>query len=81
MSELKGPELVAHGELPSVVDVLERSGVVASKSAARRAIAEGGAYLNNERVADPEPGCARPTCCTAGTPWSVAASGRSVLSR
>ena len=26
-------------------------GIVASKSAARRAIAEGGAYLNNEKVA------------------------------
>ena len=37
-----------------MVDVLERSGVVASRSAARRAIAEGGAYLNNARVTDPE---------------------------
>jgi tyrosyl-tRNA synthetase len=27
---------------------------VASKSAARRAIAEGGAYLNNEKVTDPD---------------------------
>jgi tyrosyl-tRNA synthetase len=54
VEELNGPELVAAGELPSVVDVLERSGVVASKSAARRAIAEGGAYLNNERVGDPD---------------------------
>ena len=33
---------------------LERSGVVASKGAARRAIAEGGAYLNNRRVTDPD---------------------------
>lgn len=37
-----------------MVDVLEASGVVASKSAARRMIAEGGAYLNNEKVTDPE---------------------------
>lgn len=40
--------------LPTVVEVLERSGVVASKGAARRAIAEGGAYLNNAKVSDPE---------------------------
>ncbi len=41
-------------ELPTVADALALSGVVASKSAARRAIAEGGAYLNNEKVTDPE---------------------------
>ena len=48
------PSSPAGDELPSVVDVLERSGVVASKGAARRAIVEGGAYLNNERITDPE---------------------------
>ncbi len=41
-------------ELPTVADALALSAVVASKSAARRAIAEGGAYLNNEKVTDPE---------------------------
>lgn len=30
------------------------SGVVDSKGAARRAITEGGAYLNNEKVTDPD---------------------------
>jgi tyrosyl-tRNA synthetase len=54
VAELNAPELLVDGELPSVVDVLERSGVVASKSAARRTIAEGGAYLNNERISDPD---------------------------
>ena len=44
--------LAAGSELPLVVDVLEASGVVASKSAARRAINEGGAYLNNVKVVD-----------------------------
>ena len=39
--------------LPSVVDALEVAGVVASKSAARRAISEGGAYVNNAKVSDP----------------------------
>jgi len=36
----------------SVVDVLVATGLAESRSAARRAIADGGAYLNNVRVAD-----------------------------
>jgi tyrosyl-tRNA synthetase len=40
------------GPLPAVVDLLVATGLVTSKSAARRAVADGGAYLNNERVAD-----------------------------
>ena len=35
---------------PSVADLMAASGIVPSKSAARRAITEGGAYLNNQRV-------------------------------
>jgi tyrosyl-tRNA synthetase len=35
-----------------VVDVFALSGLVGSKSAARRAIAEGGAYVNNHRIED-----------------------------
>jgi tyrosyl-tRNA synthetase len=44
--------------LPTVVDLMAETGIVASKSAARRAIAEGGAYLNNRKVLteDAEPG-------------------------
>lgn len=34
----------------SVVDLLAATGLVASKSAARRAVAEGGAYVNNRKV-------------------------------
>ena len=34
-----------------VVDALAASGLVASKSAARTAVAQGGAYVNNRRVA------------------------------
>jgi len=45
---------VGAGGAPSVVDALEASGVVASKSAGRRAIAEGGAYVNNTKVTDPD---------------------------
>ncbi|WP_040157345.1 tyrosine--tRNA ligase [Nigerium massiliense] len=51
-TELKAPVVTAGEELPLVVDVLTESGVVASKSAARRAIAEGGAYVNNDKVTD-----------------------------
>ena len=54
VAEIGGVELGIFDEPPSLVDVLERSGVVQSRSAARRAILEGGAYVNNRRVADPE---------------------------
>ncbi|GAA1372359.1 tyrosine--tRNA ligase [Luteococcus sanguinis] len=53
MKEVGAVEL-PDAELPTVADALALSGVVASKSAARRAIAEGGAYLNNEKVTDPD---------------------------
>lgn len=46
--EVTGPEL------PTVLDALVLSGVCDSKGAARRAITEGGAYLNNVKVSDPE---------------------------
>ena len=46
---------------------MAEAGIVPSKSAARRAIAEGGAYLNNRKVTDagrrPDPA----TCCTAAS--------------
>ena len=40
--------------MPTVADAMVLAGVVASKSAARRAVDEGGAYLNNQKVTDPE---------------------------
>jgi tyrosyl-tRNA synthetase len=42
----------ADGRLPSVADLMAQTGIVSSKSDARRAIAGGGAYLNNRKVAD-----------------------------
>jgi tyrosyl-tRNA synthetase len=42
------------GELPSITGLLQQSGLATSANEARRAIAEGGAYLNNERVTDTE---------------------------
>ncbi len=38
------------GELPLVADLMAATGLVTSKSAARRVINEGGAYLNNRKV-------------------------------
>lgn len=38
--------------MPAVDELFVRAGLVESKGAARRAIKEGGAYLNNERVTD-----------------------------
>ncbi|MBM7787440.1 tyrosine--tRNA ligase [Tenggerimyces flavus] len=46
-----------HASLPSLasyVDLFAATELVASKSAARRTIDEGGAYVNNERVTDPD---------------------------
>lgn len=42
------------GRLPSVAEVLRDTGLAKGLGDARRAISEGGAYLNNERVSDPE---------------------------
>src|SRR3954447_6610760 len=40
--------------MPDIVDLLVAAGLAKSKGEARRTVAEGGAYLNNERVPDPE---------------------------
>ncbi|MEO7126883.1 MAG: tyrosine--tRNA ligase [Nakamurella sp.] len=42
------------GPLSDIAHLLQESGLVASLSEARRTIADGGAYLNNERMSDPE---------------------------
>jgi tyrosyl-tRNA synthetase len=46
------PYEVAAGDLPPVTNLMASAGVVASVSAARRAIEEGGAYVNNVKVTD-----------------------------
>jgi tyrosyl-tRNA synthetase len=48
------------GDVPSVAHLLQLTGLCSSLSDARRTVKEGGAYLNNERVADAEavPGAA-----------------------
>jgi tyrosyl-tRNA synthetase len=44
--------ITVDGELPSVTQLLQRTGLVSSLSEARRTVKEGGAYVNNERVTD-----------------------------
>jgi tyrosyl-tRNA synthetase len=53
LAEVPSATLQASGDaLPPVADLMAEVGIVPSKSAARRAIAEGGAYLNNAKVTD-----------------------------
>jgi len=50
LAELPRTELKQSDEMPTWADLLAATGVVDSKSAARRIIKEGGAYLNNEKI-------------------------------
>ncbi len=45
-------EEIVNGALPAVEDLLVRCGLASSRGQARRTVSEGGAYLNNERVAN-----------------------------
>jgi tyrosyl-tRNA synthetase len=64
LADLSAPTLAAalaeaglvrvSGELPGVAALFKESGLVSSLNEARRTIAEGGAYVNNERVDDAE---------------------------
>ncbi len=51
-TELAADEVVG-GLLPPFDELFARAGLAASKSAARRTIDEGGAYVNNVRIEDP----------------------------
>jgi tyrosyl-tRNA synthetase len=48
------PRAEVGSPLPTISDLLVASGLAESRSAARRIVAEGGAYLNNRRVAEPD---------------------------
>ena len=50
LAELPRAVVSSSEEFPTWVDLLASTGVVDSKSAARRIVKEGGAYLNNEKV-------------------------------
>jgi tyrosyl-tRNA synthetase len=49
-----GVVAIAADPLPAVLDVLIATQLVDSRSAARRAIVEGGVYINNNKVTDPD---------------------------
>jgi tyrosyl-tRNA synthetase len=63
---------------PTLVDALEAAGLVKSRSEARRAISEGGAYLNNERVDDAE--LTLTTSHTLHGSWVVLRRGKRAVS-
>ena len=44
--------ITVDGEVPTVAQLFQQTGLVASLSEARRTVKEGGAYVNNERVTD-----------------------------
>jgi tyrosyl-tRNA synthetase len=50
VAEVPSARVFAGSELPTVVDLMAETKITASKSEARRKVAEGGAYLNNTRV-------------------------------
>jgi tyrosyl-tRNA synthetase len=46
------PQASVRGGMPDVAELFVAAGLVPSRSAARRAVAEGGAYLNNRKLTD-----------------------------
>ncbi len=74
LREAGSTRIDAGAGLPSVVDLLVETGLAKSKGEARRTVAEGGAYVNNVRVEDPEhvPG---PGDLVGGT-WLVLRRGK-----
>ena len=50
LAELPRTTISSQEEIPTWVDLLAATGVVDSKSAARRIVKEGGTYLNNEKI-------------------------------
>ena len=54
LAEAGATEVDGATQLPTLTDLLVATGLADSRGAARRTVTEGGAYLNNERVSDPE---------------------------
>lgn len=52
LAEVPAAEVPLTDPLPPVADLLAETGLVSSKSAGRRTVSEGGAYVNNRKVAD-----------------------------
>jgi tyrosyl-tRNA synthetase len=73
LSEAGAAQVPRADELPTIVELLVESGLSESRNAARRTVSEGGAYLNNERVADPD---LRPTTDELIGGWLVLRRGK-----
>jgi tyrosyl-tRNA synthetase len=52
MAELPGAQVGS--PIPTVSELLVASGLAESRTVARRIVEDGGAYLNNRRIADPD---------------------------
>ena len=50
LSELPKTTITKGAPIPTWVDLIAATGIVESKSAARRVVKEGGAYINNEKI-------------------------------
>jgi tyrosyl-tRNA synthetase len=77
LREAGSTELKAADGMPGILDLFVLAGLSKSKGDARRTVAEGGAYLNNERVEDPD---LRPTeADLLGGSWLVLRRGKKNL--
>ncbi len=63
--------------LPSIVDLLVATGLCESRGAAKRAVAEGGVYLNNARV--PDAGATPSPADLLGGRWLILRRGKRAL--
>jgi tyrosyl-tRNA synthetase len=54
LSEAGAARVDPSDDVPTLVDLLVLSGLAGSKGDARRTVGEGGAYLNNERIVEPD---------------------------
>jgi len=52
LSEAGLTKIKTSEELPNILEILQQTNLCDSKSAAKRTVEEGGAYINNERISD-----------------------------
>jgi tyrosyl-tRNA synthetase len=52
LSEAGLTKIKSSDELPNILEILQQTNLCDSKSAAKRTVEEGGAYINNERISD-----------------------------
>jgi tyrosyl-tRNA synthetase len=62
------------GDRPTIVDLLLTAGLVESRSAARRTVGEGGAYVNNTKILDEEWALGEADLLAGG--WAVVRRGK-----